>query len=274
MSARAKFHCYAAQAKPALLLCGAVVVGALSFFCTPAARAQASAPQASGKVPATVPDLEPPVTENQMFAHVLLGQFEGRTNGPDNELRWDGEGWIGTDTNRLWLKSEGFSNNSTVSDGDHEALYDRPIPHVRYFDAQVGVRADLDSGATRTWAAVGIEGLAPYRFEFAPTLYIRDGGHVAGRVTGSYDLLLTQRWIVQPEAELNFYSKDDPSRRIGSGLSDLDTGVRLRYEISRKFAPYIGFAYSGKYDNTARYSRQAGETTSDHRFVFGLRLWF
>ncbi len=188
--------------------------------------------------------------DNRIFVHVLLNQFEGRTNGPDNELKWDGEGWIGTDTNRLWLKSEGFRNDGTVSDGEHEALYDRPIPHMRYFDAQVGVRADLDSGPTRTWAAVGIEGLAPYRFQFAPTLYIRGGG------------------------QLNFYSKDDPSRRIGSGLSNLDTGVRLRYEISRKFAPYIGFAYSGKYGDTAGYSRQAGETTSDHRLVLGLRLWF
>ena len=105
---------------------------------------------------------------------------------------------------------KGSSVTITVSDGDHEALYDRPIPHMRYFDAQVGVRADLDSGPTRAWAAVGIEGLAPYCFEFAPTLYIRDGGNIAGRVTGSYDLLLTQRWIVQPESELNFYSKDDP----------------------------------------------------------------
>jgi copper resistance protein B len=233
-----------------------------------------SAPQPSVKVPATLPNLQPPDMDSQIFIHVLLGQFEGRSNGPDNELRWDGEGWIGTDMNRLWLKSEGFTNNSTVSDGDHEALYDHPIPHMRYFDAQIGVRADLDSGPTRTWAAVGIEGLAPYYFEVAPTLYVRDGGHVAGRVTGSYDLLLTQRWIVQPEVELNFYSKDDPARRLGSGLSDLDTGVRLRYEISRKFAPYIGFGYTGKYGNTARYSRQVGETTSDHRFVFGLRLWF
>ena len=274
MSARAKFRCYVVQARPAFLLCGAVVVGLLSSFCTPATRAQAAAPQSSGKVTATLPGLEPPVEDNQIFTHARLDQFEGRTNGPDNELRWDGEGWIGTDTNRLWLKSEGFINGSTVSDGDHEALYDHPIPHMRYFDAQVGVRVDLDSGPTRTWAAVGIEGLAPYRFEFAPTLYIRDASHFAGRVTGSYDLLLTQRLIMQPEAELNFYSKDDPSRRIGSGLSDLDAGVRLRYEISRKFAPYIGFAYNGKYGNTARFSRQTGETTSDNRFVFGLRLWF
>jgi copper resistance protein B len=212
--------------------------------------------------------------DNRVFAHVLFDEFEVRTNGPDSELRWDGEAWVGTDMNRLWLKSEGFSDNSTISDGDHEALYDRPIPHMRYFDAQVGVRADLDSGPGRTWAALGIEGLAPYYFQFAPTLYIRDGGHIAGRVTGSYDLLITQRWIVQPEAELNLYSKDDPGRGIGSGFSDIDTGVRLRYEISRKFAPYVGFAYDGKFGNTAIYSRQARESTSDPRFVFGLRLWY
>ena len=193
MSARAEFYRYAAQARSALVLWGAVVAGLLSLiFCTPVARAQASAPQPSGKASATLPDLESPVKDDQIFVHVLLGQFEGRTNGSSNELRWDAEGWIGTDTNRLWLKSEGFSDNGTVSDGDHEALYDRPIPHMRFFDAQVGVRADLDSGPTRTWAAVGIEGFAPYLFEFAPTLYIRDGGHVAGRVTGSYDLLLTR----------------------------------------------------------------------------------
>ncbi|HET9101589.1 MAG TPA: copper resistance protein B, partial [Acidobacteriaceae bacterium] len=196
-----------------------------------------------------------------------------RTNVPNNELRWDSEGWIGSDMNKLWLKSEGFSDNTTVSDGDHEALYDRPIPRLRYFDAQVGVRADLDSGPERTWAAIGVEGLAPYYFEFAPTLYISDGGHIAGRMTGSYDLLLTQRWIMQPEAELNFYSKDDPTRNVGSGFSDLDTGIRLRYEISRKFAPYEGFTYNGTYAGTASYGNHAGKSTSDPRFVFGIRVW-
>jgi copper resistance protein B len=274
MSLRVKFHCYAVQARPALLIWGVVIVGLLSSFYTPAARAQASAPQRPGKITAALPGLKPPVMDNEVFAHVLLDQFEGRTNGPDNQLRWDGEAWVGRDMNRLWLKSEGFVSSSTVSDGDQEALYDRPIPHMRYFDAQVGVRADLDSGPGRTWAAVGIEGLAPYYFQFAPTLYIGDNGHIAGRVTGSYDLLITQRWIVQPEAELNFYSKDDPARGIGSGFSELDSGVRLRYEVSRKFAPYLGFAYNGTYGDTASYSRRAGESTSDPRFVFGLRLWY
>jgi len=274
MSIHVNFHRSASRTKHGFHVAGVVFAVLLSFVYTSATRAQMSTPQPTAKATATVPAMEPPVMDNQIFAHVLLDQFEGRTNGPDNELRWDGEAWVGTDMNKLWLKSEGFSTNTTVSDGDHEALYDHPIPHMRYFDAQAGVRGDLDSGPRRAWAAIGIEGLAPYFFQFAPTLYIRDGGNVAGRLTGSYDLLLTQRWIVQPEAELNFYNKDDPARQIGSGLSDLDTGIRLRYEISRKFGPYVGFAYNGKYGNTASYARQARETTSDPRFVFGLRLWY
>lgn len=220
------------------------------------------------------PNMKDSMRENPVFTHARLDQFEGRTSGAESEFRWDGEGWIGTDMSKLWVKSEGFSDNSTVSDGDHEALYDRPIPRVRYFDAQAGVRADLDSGPHRAWAAIGIEGLAPGYFEFAPTLYVRNGGNIAGRVVASYDLLLTQRWIAQPEAELNFYNKDDPGRQIGSGLSDLDAGLRLRYEFSRRFAPYVGFAYNGKYGNTASYSRRAGEATYGSQFVFGLRFWY
>jgi copper resistance protein B len=237
----------------------------LSFGCALQARAQMPMPQSAGGAA---------MMDKPVIAHVVLNEFEGRTSGSGSQLRWDGEGWVGTDMDRLWVKSEGFSDKSSVSDGDHEALYDRPIPRMRYFDAQVGVRADLDSGPVRAWAAIGMEGMAPYFFEFAPTLYVRDDGHVAGRLTSSYDLLLSQRWIVQPEAELNFYGKDDPGRRIGSGLSDLDAGVRLRYEVRRKFGPYIGFAYNGKYGNTADYSRQAGESTRNSSFVFGLRLWY
>lgn len=248
---------------------------ALAIGC-PEANAQNHSPAASPPtgVSATIPNFAVPMADNRIITHVLFDQLEGRTGANNTDFRWDGEGWIGGDMNRLWFKSEGFASSSSVTDGDHEALYDHPIPRLRYFDGQIGVRADLDSGPHRLWAAVGMEGLAPFFFEFAPTFYIRDGGHVAGRIVSSYDLLLTQRLVIQPEAELNFYSKDDPARRIGSGLSDLDTGLRIRYEFSRKFAPYVGWAYHGKYGNSALYARQAHETTRDSQFVFGLRVWY
>ena len=216
----------------------------------------------------------PPVRDNQALAHGVFEELEGRTGTSGPMLRWDGQGWIGTDMNRLWIKSEGFSDGHQMSDGDQEALYDRPIPRMRYFDAQVGARADLDSGPRRAWAALGIEGLAPWFFEIAPTLYIRDGGNIAGRVEGSWELNLTQRLILEPQAEFNFYNKDDVSRKLGAGFSDLDGGVRVRYEIQRKFAPYVGFAYNGSFNGTAAYEHQSGEATHTSSFIYGLRVWY
>ncbi|MDX6462775.1 MAG: copper resistance protein, partial [Acidobacteriaceae bacterium] len=125
--------------------CGVVLfVCAFGLLATRLAKAQSAIPSAPEPVPTRGPKWPPAVKDNTVFAHVLFNQFEGRTNGSDNELRWDAEGWVGTDMNRLWIKSEGFAGNGTVSDGDHEVLYDRPIPHTRYFDAQAGVRADVD----------------------------------------------------------------------------------------------------------------------------------
>nr|WP_213806793.1 copper resistance protein B [Granulicella sp. dw_53] len=242
-------------------------------FWVPDVRAQT--PRAPDTLPATPKSTgwKPPVT-NQVFTHFLFNQLEGRTGGAGSELRWDGEGWIGTDMNRLWIKSEGVFEDGSASDGDHELFYDRPIPRLRYFDAQVGIREDLDSGPNRTWGAVGIEGLAPHFFQLESTFYFRDSGHVAGKVTGAYDLKTTQRLIVQPQLEMNFYGSPDRARGLGTGLTDLDTGLRLRYEFSRKLAPYIGFAYTNQFGSTAAYSRQAGESVANPRFIFGVRVWY
>ena len=214
----------------------------------------------------------PPIKDNPALHSIIFDQLEGRITGPDPTFRWDAEGWFGTNNNKLWIKSEGDVTAGKMSDGDHEALYDRPIPHLRYLDWQAGVRVDADSGTTRTWGAVGIGGLVPYFFKIAPTFYFRDGG-VAGRLEGSYNLYITQRWILQPQIELNFYSKRDPARGIGTGLSDLDGGVRLGYQISRKFAPYVGFTYTSTYGETATFARRGGQLSHDSRLVLGIWVW-
>lgn len=232
------------------------------------AGARAESPTGTG-----FPDYGMPVMDNQIYSHLLFDQLEGRTNGPDTELRWDGEGWSGTDFNRLWIKSEGFYNeHGQVEDGDHEVLYDRPV--TRYFDLQGGLRYDLDSGPQRFWGAFGFEGLAPEFFNLQATGYARDAGHFAARIEGSYDLRLLQLLVAQPECELNFYSKKDPSRGIGTGLSEIDTGLRIRYELSRKFAPYVGIAYNQKFGETADFTQEEGEIVRDLRFVFGVRVWY
>jgi copper resistance protein B len=251
----------------------AMIVSVVAYCFAIDARAQVTEAPSGVSASPTLTGSKPPVT-NEVIAHILFNELEGRTSGSDNEFRWDGEGWIGTDMNRLWIKSEDVFEDDVMSDGDQEFLYDRPIPRLRYFDAQIGIREDLDSGPHRTWGAVGIEGLAPNFFQFEPTFYFRDGGHVAGKVAGSYDLKITQRLIVQPQLEMNFYSSPDTARGLGTGLTELDTGLRLRYEFRRKLAPYIGFAYTNQFGSTAAYSRQEGESVSNPRFVFGLRVWY
>jgi copper resistance protein B len=213
-----------------------------------------------------------PVEDQEIFAHVIFSQLEGRTGGTDTQFRWEGQGWVGTDYDKLWVKSEGtLQGNGSLDDGQHQFLYDRAI--TTFFDLQGGLRSDIDSRPTRNWAAFGIQGLAPYFFDLEVTGYVSGQGHLAAKLEASYDLLLTQRLILQPQIEVNVYSKADRARLVGPGFSDIDTGLRLRYEFSRKFAPYLGVVYEGKFGQTANFARRAGESTSDFRFVFGVRLW-
>ena len=214
----------------------------------------------------------PPVDDQRVYAHALLEQLEYRAAGSDSVSRWDGEAWIGTDTNRLWIRSEGvLDRHGDVQDGQHELLYDRPV--TSYWDLQVGVRTDLDSAPERTWAAVGVEGLAPYFLHVSGTAYARGGGHFAAKARLSYDLLLTQRLILQPQLELNAYSSIDPRRRNGSGISDVDAGLRLRYEIRRKFAPYLGVSYQRSFGRTAQYAQMDGQSAKTFNILMGIRSW-
>jgi copper resistance protein B len=215
----------------------------------------------------------PPVDDQRVYVHVLLEQSEYRAAGSDSVLRWEGEAWGGTDTNRLWIKSQGdINSHGDVGDGQQELLYDRPI--TSFFDLQTGVRYDLDSGPGRAWVAFGIEGLAPHFAHLSATAYAGDDSRFAARAQAFYDARLTRRLILQTQLELNAYSKDDPERRIGSGLSDVDVGLRLRYEIRRKFAPYLGLSYQRAFGQTADYVSADGESVKALSFLIGIRTWF
>jgi copper resistance protein B len=200
--------------------------------------------------------------DSRIFAHLLVDQFEARL-GASAAFWWDAQAWLGTDENRLYLLTEGEAANGRVTDGQDELLYARPIS--TFFDLQAGVRSDLDSDHNRSWAALGIAGLAPYFLQLSGTLYASDGGHYAARGTASYDLLLTQRLILTPAVELNAYSRSDSARQTGSGLSGIEAGLRLRYEITRKFAPYLGVSYER---NVA-----PGVSFDATRVALGVRAW-
>ncbi len=217
-----------------------------------------------------------PIQDDRIYGHVMLDQFEQRIGkGKEPYARWDGQAWIGNDFHRLWIKSEGRANadgNGKIGDGKTELLYDRPI--TTFFDLQAGVRYDLDSKPGRAWGALGIQGLAPGFWNVSATAYVGGNGRLALNTNASYDYYITQRLVLQPQFETNWYSKDDHARRIGSGLSDVDSGLRLRYEISRKFAPYIGVTYQKWFGNTADIRRTNGSPTHDFRLAIGVRMWF
>ena len=217
--------------------------------------------------------MQPPVMDDAIYTHALLEQLEGRWNGRDAQFRYDGQIWSGTDLTKLWVKSEGLVGaDGGFSDGQHEVLLDRAVSP--YFDVQGGVRMDVDDASTRTWAALGVQGMSLYFFDVEATGYLSDRGRTAARVKTSFDLLLTQRLVLQPEAELNVYGKSDAARSLGSGVSDLDAGIRLRYEISRKFAPYVGVTYAGRFFQSAAFVRRSGQDADEVRFAFGVRAWF
>ena len=240
-------------------------VGASLFVAAGIVKAQTPGVEANVAAP-----FGSPIPDQRIYWHGLLDQFEARI-GTENSFRWDGEAWVGTDTNRLWFKSEGTVTNGTVGDGSHQALYDRPIS--TYFDVQAGIRYDIDTGPSRGWAALGIQGLVPEWLDVEATAYASDSGHFAARLEGFYEILLTNRLILEPQIELNFYSKSDPGRGTGSGLSDLDAGLRLRYERWRKFAPYVGVVFEDKFGGSATFARRQGESVNEVRFAVGIRSW-
>lgn len=204
---------------------------------------------------------------------VLFNLAEVQVRNGANSYRWDAEAWFGGDLNRLVIKSEGrgdFAENT--GEAEVQALYSRAIGP--YFNLQGGARYDIRPSPSRGYATIGIEGLAPYMFEVGGALFLSDRGDVLARAEGSYDQRITQRLILQPRVELNFAAQDGRDTGIGAGLSDAELGLRLRYEIKREFAPYIGISYDAKLGKSAQFARVAGERVSSVSLVIGLRTWF
>lgn len=186
-------------------------------------------------------------------------------------MEWDSSGWIGKDIDRLLFRTEGSSEGGRLAAARVEVLYGRHV--TRWWDAVAGVRQDVRPGPAQTWATVGIQGLAPYWFDIAAMISVTAGGHTHFRFETEYDLLLTNRLVLQPLLDIQGYGKADPERRVGAGLSMTETGLRLRYEVRRELAPYAGVTWRRYWFGTAEAARASGERTSDARVVFGIRLW-
>ncbi|GAB3546298.1 hypothetical protein GCM10027343_23850 [Noviherbaspirillum agri] len=217
-------------------------------------------------------DWPKPVMDDQTFAFVLFDRFEYRAQRGKDVAMWDVQGWFGGDHNKLWLKTEGEGERGEgVDQAEAQVLYARRISP--YWHLQAGVRQEARPRPSRNSAVIAVQGLAPYWFDMEAMAFIR-GGEVTGRLEFEYDQLLTQRVILQPRIETVFSSKAEPERGVGRGLNHVELGLRLRYEIRREFAPYIGINWTRRLGDTADLARQQSKDVGETAIVFGLRAWY
>ena len=212
------------------------------------------------------------VHDSALNSFFIFEKLEWQDADDGSALNWEAQGWIGGDVDRLWLRTEGERTNGKTEEAEVQALWGHAISP--WWDVVGGVRQDFKPGDPQTWAAFGIQGMALYNFEAQATAYLGEGGQTAARLEGDYDILLTNKLILQPTAEFNFYGKNDPQRGVGSGLSESEVGLRLRYEVRPQFAPYVGVTWNRAYGKTADYARDEGEDNNEARLVLGVRVWF
>ncbi len=212
------------------------------------------------------------LADEHSIGSLLVDNLESVRSDDNTSAAYDLQAWYGRTYDRAVLKAEGEVDGGELEEARTELLWSHAI--APFWDAQAGGRYDGGEGPGRGWIAFGVQGLAPYWFEVEAFGYVGEEGRSAVRLDASYELLLTQRAILQPRVEANFYGKEDAARGLGSGLSDIVAGLRLRYEIRREFAPYIGVEAVEKFGETADFVRVAGEETRNTRWVAGLRFWF
>jgi copper resistance protein B len=226
---------------------------------------------AEGFVYTGMPGMEE--ADQLVFGKLLADELEFLSGNEGEGFNWSIEGNYGDDKNKVWLRTQGQKIPGQPIDPttDGEVLWWHP--YTAFWGTQLGLRQDFGPGA-HSYLAAGIEGLAPYWFDVEATGYLGEDGRLSARFKASYDLRFTNRLILAPNIEANVYSRSEDQRGLDAGLGNLEGGLRLRYEVHRKFAPYIGYVWEQSFAGTADLRRAEDEPVSERRFVAGLRLWW
>lgn len=210
--------------------------------------------------------------DDPLVTKVMIDQLETRIIDGDDPLVLEAQAWIGYDLNKFVIKADVEQVKGVTEELELQALYSRAV--APFWDFQIGVRQDQKPSPSKNWLALGFQGLAPNWFEIDTALFIGESSQVGLRFQAEYEWMITQRWVLSPEVTFNIHSKDDAATGTGAGLSDSQVGIRLRYEVKREFAPYIGINWNNKYGNTATFAKNDGEKVSSNQVVAGIRAWF
>jgi len=204
--------------------------------------------------------------DDPLITMLVMDRFEVLDND-ENTRVWEGSFWIGYDINKLYIYSEGESTSDGLESSQNELVYSRAI--APFWNAEIGLAYDKNEDASQTWGEIAIAGLAPYYFETRAALLVNSDGNIGLRLDTEYEALFTQKLILTPSLEADFYTKDDAQMNIGSGLSSVEAGLRLRYEFVREFAPYIGVTWEKTFGNTRDYN-----PVDETNLLVGVRFWF
>jgi len=252
-----------------------LVAGSATWSATTFAAESLPEPTAAERA-AAFPELAHPMHHGgAIHSLVLVDQFEFSREDGVTTGSFDLHGWVGGDVQRLWLSAEGEAErevgDDTEFDGRFEAHYGRGF--TPWWDWLAGVRHDVQDGRDRTALSAGIHGLAPWFVESAFYVDVDTDGDIEARIEAEYNLLLTQRLILQPDIEAGWYGGSDTEELKGRGFGSVEAGLRLRYEFTREFAPYIGVTHERFFGRTAEWRRAGGEPVRSTLWVAGFRFW-
>jgi copper resistance protein B len=253
-----------------LVRASAIMAFGVMVTLAPPATAQVSSPP-----PATESGAHRPASHEMYFGAVLFDRLEWGTglDGAPNVARWDGQAWFGTDYNKIWVKSQGEAERGRRLEGaEVQLLYSRAVGY--FWDLQAGVRYDARPRPDRAYGVIGLQGLAPGLFEIDIQGFVSQRGDLSARFEASYDIYVTQRLVLQPTIEVNVALQRVAELGVSSGINDVEAGLRLRYEVIREFAPYIGVNYTRRFGDAARLARREGIRPEGVEFVSGIRLFF
>ncbi len=211
------------------------------------------------------------MADDPVLGKFMLDKLETTDADGSSPLNWELDAWLGQDLNKLWLKSTGERIDGSAEQSN-ELLFSRAVSP--FWDIQIGWQQDKADGETRDYISMGAQGLAPYLFDTSVSLLIGENDQVGLAAQFEYELMLTQRWELSPEIEVDIWSQDDDAIGVGSGLSQIELGLRLSYAFWREFAPYIGVSWSKSFGNTAEFAQAEGEGSESTQYVAGVRLWF
>lgn len=209
--------------------------------------------------------------DDPLLLKLDVEEFEIADTGKHKPFSLEADAWLGYDLDKIWLKADLEKVAGKTEEAEVQLLYSKAV--APFWDWQLGLRQDFGPHRNQSWAVAGFKGLIPYFVEADAGLFVGESGRAALRLQFGYEIMFSQRWVLSPELEFNIHGQNNIELGVGSGLSDVQLGLRLRYDLTRKFSPYIGIQWSEMFGNSADFARRAGEQRSDSQFVVGVKFW-